>query len=468
MPTDPTEATPAHPVEESWDVDVRGGDPLRFPGYEPPEAESVLTGRTRNYAFVVGRFDVLGGSMGAAAGERIVRAYARAADAGLPFVAFTASGGARMQEGMVALIQMARTSRAAAAHGAKGLLSLAVHRSPTTGGAFASYGSLCDLRAAVDGATIGFAGPRVVEQLTGSPLPPDAHTAASAYANAIVDELVTPDTEAAWIEGALGLRDTPLLANRPLAVVEDAGGSQAPPETPEGGDAWAEVVRARAPGRPSGVQWAATLSSSWTELRGRDPVIRAGLATVGGTRVVVVAFDRYAGAGRPTPAGFRLAQRAIALAAKLRLPLLTLVDTPGAEPGPASEADGIAREIANTFSAMAELPTPSVAICVGEGGSGGALAVAAADRLLIQEHAIFSVIAPEGAAAILHRDAGQAAAVAGQLRLTSADLLDLGIVDEVVSETPEAMARSVAAALNGARPGDRARRFDAATERWLQ
>jgi len=372
-----------------------------------------------------------------------------------------------MQEGMVALIQMARTSRAAAAHGAKGLLSLAVHRSPTTGGAFASYGSLCDLRAAVDGATIGFAGPRVVEQLTGSPLPPDSHTAASAYANAIVDEVVTPDTEAAWIDGALGLRDIPLHPPPLLAAVARAGDVPEPPKGDAGG-AWGEVVRARAPGRPSGVQWAATLCSSWTELRGRDPVVRAGLATVGGTRVVVVALDRYAGTGRPTPAGFRLAQRAIALAAKLRLPLLTLVDTPGAEPDAASEADGIAREIANTFAAMAALPSPSVAICVGEGGSGGALAIAAADRLLIQEHAIFSVIAPEGAAAILHRDAGQAAAVAGQLRLTSADLLDLGIVDDVVGETREAMARSVAAALDGARPGDRARRFDAATERWLR
>ena len=468
MPAHSTEATPAHPVKETWDDDVRAGDPLRFPGYETPEAESVLTGRTRDYAFVVGRFEVLGGSMGAAAGERIVRAYARAADAGLPFVAFTASGGARMQEGMVALIQMARTSRAAAAHGAKGLLSLAVHRSPTTGGAFASYGSLCDLRAAVEGATIGFAGPRVVEQLTGAPPPPDSHTAAAAYAHAIVDTIVTPDTEAAWIEGALGLRDVPLLAPPLLAAVDPAGGVPEPPEGSQDGGAWGEVLRARAPGRPSGVQWAAMLSSSWTELRGRDPVVRAGLATVGGARVVVVALDRYAGTGRPTPAGFRLAQRAIALASKLGLPLLTLVDTPGAEPGPASEAEGIAREIANTFAAMAELPTPSVALCVGEGGSGGALAIAAADRLLIQEHAIFSVIAPEGAAAILHRDAGQAAAVAGQLRLTSADLLDLGIVDEVVGETPEATARSVAAALAGARPGDRARRFDAATERWLQ
>src|SRR3989440_2032607 len=268
MPAQPTEATPAHPVDATWDDDVRAGDPLRFPGYEPPQAESVLTGRTRDYAFVVGRFDVLGGSMGAAAGERIVRAYARAGDAGLPFVAFTASGGARMQEGMVALIQMARTSRAAAAHGAEGLLSLAVHRSPTTGGAFASYGSLCDLRAAVDGATIGFAGPRVVEQLTGSPPPADSHTAASAYAHAIVDELVTPDTEAAWIEGALGLRDVLLLAPPLLAAVDPAGDVPEPPEG-DGRGAWAEVLRARTPGRPSGGQWAATLCSSWTELRGR-------------------------------------------------------------------------------------------------------------------------------------------------------------------------------------------------------
>jgi len=447
---------------------VRAGDPLQFPDYDPPEIESVVTGRTRHYAFIVGKFDVLGGSMGAAAGERIVRAYGRAAEAGLPFVAFTASGGARMQEGMVALIQMARTSRAAAEHGRRGLLSLAVHRSPTTGGAFASYGSLCDLRAAVDGATIGFAGPRVVEQLTAMPLPPESHTAASAYEHAIVDEIVTPESEAAWIEGALGLRDVPLLADPLLAVVDTAGGAPQPPEDRDTDDAWTEVLRARASGRPSGVQWAASLCSSWTELRGRDPVVRAGLATVGGARVVVVALDRYARTGRPLPSGFRLAQRAIALAGKLRLPLLTLVDTPGADPGPASEADGIAREIANTFAAMAELPTPSVAVCVGEGGSGGALAMANADRLLIQEHAIFSVITPEGAAAIFKRDANLAPAVARHLRLTSRDLLDLGIVDAVVREGPDAMSATIAAALAEAQAGERARRFDAATARWLR
>jgi acyl-CoA carboxylase subunit beta len=457
-----------HPVEATWDDDVLGGDPLGFPNYTPPREEAVRTGSTRDYAFVEGRFDVLGGSMGAAAGERVVRAYGRAADAGLPIVLFSASGGARMQEGMVALIQMARTTRAAAEHGRRGLLSLAVHRSPTTGGAFASYGSLSDLRVAVDGAIIGFAGPRVVEQLTGEALPPDSHTAASAYAAAIVDEIVSPDGEAEWIEGALGLRDVPLQApHPPLAVVDNAMRYQPPPEG-EAEGAWGEVLRARAVGRPTGIQWAATLTSSWTELRGRDPVVRAGLATIADRRVVVIALDRYAEDGRPTPHGFRLAQRAIALAGKLGLPLLSLVDTIGADPGPASEADGIAREIARTFAAMAEMPTPSVAVCVGEGGSGGALAMASSDRLLIQEHAIFSVIAPEGAAAILERDAAKAPDVAPHLRLTSADLLDLGIVDAVAGETPSAMATAVADALDGAVVGDRARRFDAATARWLR
>jgi len=180
-----------------------------------------------------------------------------------------------------------------------------------------------------------------------------------------------------------------------------------------------------------------------------------------------VAQDRYAGnGGRPTPAGYRTAQRAIALAGRLGLPVLTLVDTPGADPGATSEADGIAAEIARTFAAMADLPTASVSVCVGEGGSGGALALAAADRLLVQRHAVFSVIAPEGAAAILERDAAKAPEVAPKLRLTSVDLAELGIVDGVA---PEGDLRAVVRkALAEAEPGDRVRRFDAATERWLR
>jgi acyl-CoA carboxylase subunit beta len=179
-----------------------------------------------------------------------------------------------------------------------------------------------------------------------------------------------------------------------------------------------------------------------------------------------VATDRYHGSGRPTPAGFRLAQRAIALAGRLGLPVVTLVDTPGADPSPESEAQGIAGEIARTFEAMAACPTPTVSVCVGEGGSGGAMALSYADRLLISEHAIFSVIAPEGAAAILERDATRSPEVASLLKLSSHDLQDLGLA-EVIAEGQSALDEAVARALGEATPGDREARFDAATARWL-
>jgi acetyl-CoA carboxylase carboxyl transferase subunit beta len=210
------------------------------------------------------------------------------------------------------------------------------------------------------------------------------------------------------------------------------------------------------------------MCSSWTELRGTDPVVRAGLATLADRRCVVVATDRYHDQGRPTPAGFRLAQRAIRLAGKLGLPVVTLVDTPGADPSSESEADGLAYEIAHTLRAFAECPTPIVSVCVGEGGSGGALALSYGDRLIMAEHAVFSVIGPEGAASILERDPGRAADVADRLALTSADMLALGIVDEVIAEGQAALDEAVAAALDAAQVGEREARFDRVTVRWLE
>ena len=443
-----------HPLQTAWDADLRGGDPLGFPGYVPPEEESVVTGVTEaGYVLVQGRFDVLGGSMGAAHGERVVRAYRRAIDERLPVVVVTSSGGARMQEGMVSLVQLARTAAAAAAHSAAGLLSVAVLRSPTTGGVFASYASLADLRCAEPEALIGFAGPRVVELTTGQRLPPDSHTAESAYAAGLVDALVARDDQAAWVEAALGRRAA-------RWTYPGWGGRRSPEPGP---GAWGEVLRARASHRPPAAAWAASLCSSWTPLHGGDAAIRCGLATFEGRRLVVVAMER----ARPGPRGFRLVQRAVALAGRLGLPLLSLVDTPGADPSAEAERDGVAGEIARTFAAMAALPTPSVAVCVGEGGSGGALATAFADRLLILEHAVFSVISPEGAAAILDRGADSAAQRAEDLRLTSADLLRLGVVDEVLQENDEAVRRAIVRSLDEAVVGDRVRRFDRATLRSL-
>src|SRR5207249_1644597 len=177
---------PLHPLEEEWDADLTGGDPLEFPGYADQLAradgrESVVTGRTQHYALIEGRFDVLGGSMGAVHGERVVRAYRRAVDERLPVVVIASSGGARMQEGLV---------------------SLAIYRPPTTGGVYASYASLVDVRAAEPGATVGFAGPRVAEQTLDIRLPVDSHTAESAYDAGLVDALVPTDEQAAWVETA--------------------------------------------------------------------------------------------------------------------------------------------------------------------------------------------------------------------------------------------------------------------------
>ena len=448
---------PPHPFQATWDDDLRGGDPLGFPGYQPPEEESVVTGRTEDYAVIEGRFDVLGGSMGAVHGERVVRAFRRATAERLPMVILTSSGGARMQEGMVSLIQMARTAAASQEHASAGLLQLAFLGSPTTGGVYASYASLADVRVAAPGATIGFAGPRVVELTTDEKLPPGGHTAEFAYDAGLIDALVPEPEWAEWIETALDLR------TGRSARANSAG---IPPSSKVANDAWARVTAARDAERWSGDAWAAALCEAWTPLRGPGDAIVCGLATIYGRRVGVVAMNRR----RPRAADYRLARRSLTLAGRLGLPLLTFIDTPGADPRPDSEREGVAGEIARTFAAMAEFPCPIVSVCVGEGGSGGALALAFADRLLMQEHAIFSVIAPEGAAAILERDTSLAPAVAERLRLTAQDLLALGIVDEVVAE-PTAVAslgHAVTKALDAADVGDRLRRFDDATARWLR
>lgn len=471
-------------LTEEWDTGLRSADPLRFPGYADKVAtldhESVRTGLVgaaggEGYVLIEGDFDVIGGSMGLVHGEKVVRAFDRATEARLPVVVVTRSGGARMQEGMVSLVQMARASAAARRHSSSGLLSIAVHRSPTTGGVFASYGSLTDLSVAEAGATIGFAGPRVVAEVTGAEVDGTSHTAESALAAGLIDAVRAPDELPAWVAAALGTEDAPLHAPRPPNPIRPA------PDDPDAPPAWREVRAARRMGRPSGIHVAAAASTSWTELGSSvDRSLRTALATVDGRRVVAVAFDRYG--GKPTPAGYRLAQRGIALAGRLGLPVVCFVDTIGADPSPTSENDGIAGEIARTLAAMAEVASPTVAICVGEGGSGGALALAAADRFLIQEHAVFSVIGPEGAAAILERDGSRAPAVAGLLRLTSADLLDLGIVDEVVTDEVDGAVVAVHRALAGVCGDDggggghgggdgggreRLARFDRATHRWL-
>jgi acetyl-CoA carboxylase alpha subunit len=463
------------PLTYEWDTDLISADPLGFPGYAEAlveaTGESVRTGLARSgsaeVVIIQSDFDMFGGTMGAVAGEKIVRAFQRATDRKLPVVAVTQTGGARMQEGMAALIQMPRTATAADQHARSGLLSAIVYRSPTTGGVYASWASLLDIRAAEPGGTLGFAGPRVVRQVTGEMPPAGSHTAESAYAAGLIDALVERANQATWVSAVLGSVDWPLTVADPGRI--PAAAPAAPPAS-----APASIAQARDRSRPSGLEWASALCSSWVELRGQDPAIRAGLARIEGQRVVVVAMDRYAdgiGAARPGPAAYRLARRAVGLADRIRLPLLTLIDTPGAEPGPAAERDGIAAEIAAMLQAMARLPMPSVAICVGEGGSGGAMALGHADRLLMLPGSVFSVISPEGAAAILYRDASRADELIGPLRLASGDLTSLGIADgilpELTSDRIGTLRQAVADALGVARRGDRDRRLAEATSSFI-
>ena len=455
-------------------------DPLGWDGYDDAleqarerssESEAVVVVRGQvggdgsQAVFVAWEFDFLGGSIGTVAGESIARAYEAAADAGLPIVLLPSTGGARMQEGMASLVQMATTSVAAARHAEDGLLQVAVLRDPTTGGVFASHANQAHVVLAEPGATIGFAGPRVAEAMTGGALPEGSHTAEGALAAGLVDAVVARGDLRATLDQLLGWATTSATPEPVEAPVADRLGPA---------DAWTEVQRARDPRRPRAAAFLGELEVAF-ELRGDragtdDPAVRVVLADLAGRRIVLVALDRAGNDGSVTAAGYRKAWRGFGLASQLGVPLVTLVDTPGADASGPAEAGGIAHHMSWTFRRLLDVGTPTVALVIGEGGSGGALALAVCDRLLIQEHAIFSVIAPEGAAAILHRDRSRAPEVAAQLQPTAQKLAQLGIADEVVpepvgAEVPAAWA-AVARHLDELAQHTRHHRLEARRERW--
>jgi acetyl-CoA carboxylase carboxyl transferase subunit beta len=442
-------------------------DPLGFPGYADKlhasrrggSAHSVEVGHADIGGLPViaarGDFRVLGGSMGRAHGERIATALAVARESRLPFVAHTASGGARMQEGMFALIQMSRAAEGVRALREAGLPTISVLGHPTTGGVFASYGSLADIVLAREGATIGFAGPRVVEAFTGAAVGDDSHTARAALAAGLVDGLVGDDAAevlASWVRlthprtrhGALP------DAHHPNAGASELAG-------------WEAVERARRPDRPSVRDLIARVFDEHRELSGDragadDPAAVAAIARLGGRTVVVVGMDRRGGAtatrrpGTPDASGFRKIRRALELARRWEVPAIGFVDTPGADPSPASERAGLAAAIAETFVATLSVAAPTIAVVTGEGGSGGGLAIAASDRVLMQDDAVFEVIAPEGAASILYDDPSRAAEIAPALEPTAAQLFRRGIIDGVLpgptTTDPDTAARALRAELS--------------------
>jgi len=209
---------------------------------------------------------------------------------------------------------------------------------------------------------------------------------------------------------------------------------------------WQRVNMARHPKRPLGSAYLAELDQ-FDELHGDrhfgdDPAIVGGFAKLRGRRIMAIAQDKgvdtkekvHRNFGMPRPEGYRKVQRLVRLAGHLGIPVVTFVDTSGADPGIASEERAQSEAIAQSIAALAEAPIPIVATVIGEGGSGGALALALADHVIMLEHSVYSVASPEGCAAILWGDAGKAEEAAARLRLTSDDLQGFGIVDEIVPE----------------------------------
>lgn len=408
--------------------------------------EAVTTGVCqiggRPVVLAVFDFEFMGGTMGSVVGEKVANAFEHATRRRIPLVSVAASGGARMQEGMLSLMQMAKVSAAAARHDSEGLAFISILTDPTFGGVTASFASLGDVILAEPGAQIGFVGPRVIEQTTGVALPADSHRAETVFRSGMLD-LVIPRER---------LRETVqyLVAHlsRPPAARGRAG--RLPPEGGAGGlAAWEEVRLARHAERPTAQDYITRMTTGFVELHGDrqggdDPAIVGGLAELDGQTVMMIGHERGGTPemkaahhrGMAGPEGYRKALRLMRLAAKFRIPVITLIDTPGADPSYQSEHRGIAQALAQNLAAMAVLPAPIVSVLIGEGGSGGALALGVADRVLMLEHAIYSVISPEGAAAILYRDPGKAETLSEALKITAHDLRRLGVIDAVVPEPP--------------------------------
>jgi acetyl-CoA carboxylase carboxyl transferase subunit beta len=414
-----------------------GRSPIGWPGYAPTEVVRYGIGQLSgiNVVAAVWDFSQFGGSFGELDATAFAEAADRAARYREPLVSFVRSGGVRLQEGMAALVGMPRAQLALRRLAAAGVPHLAVADQPTTGGVFISVVTRADLRAAVRGATVGFAGPRVAEVVLGQPLPPGSHTAESAYGAGLVDALLAPDEVGAWLGRALAA----LRPGEPVAAPA-AGLPTAAPD--DEGDA--QVERARRTDRPSGGALLDRLLPDGVDLRadGGDESVRAVAGLLGGLPAVGVAVAAER-AGRPTPAGYRLVQRAARLAQSLDRVLVTMVDTPGAEPGAEAEAGGVAQAIGDTMDALLGCRAPTLAVVTGEGGSGGALAVSVADRVLVTPGCYFAALGPEAAAAALRTSPG---ATAKRLRLRPADLLALGFADATTPEPDdEAFAAYVAA-----------------------
>ena len=478
---------------EEWDTGLSTENPLHMIGYpdkikalqdKTKLDEAVITGKARigenEVALMVmdGRF--LMASMGEVVGEKIARGVERATKEKLPVIIFTCSGGARMQEGMTSLMQMAKTSAALKRHSDAGLLYITVLTDPTTGGVTASFAMLGDIILAEPKALIGFAGPRVIEQTIHKKLPKGFQRSEFLLKHGFIDKIVERKDMKTVLEQILTMHrlttkhsgivkntgvvseiKTDLNTVNPSSKREDvqavsnknAGKSRKQKlslaQKKRAGEktAWERVLTSREKDRPVGEDYIYGLFEEFIEFHGDrnfgdDAAICGGIAYFQGKPVTVIAQMKGKSTaeniarnfGMPEPEGYRKALRLMKQAEKFHRPIICFVDTPGAFCGMEAEERGQGEAIARNLYEMSALKVPILSIVIGEGGSGGALAMAVADEVWILENAVYSILSPEGYAAILWKDGSQAARAAKAMKLTSYDLYKAGFVEKIIPE----------------------------------
>ena len=443
---------------EEWDSDLQGGNPLEYKGYEEKLeklqektglSEAVITGKAKidGHETAIGVCDgrFLMASMGEAVGEKIARAVERATEERLPVILFACSGGARMQEGIVSLMQMAKTSAALKHHSDAGLLYISILTDPTTGGVTASFAMLGDVILAEPKALIGFAGPRVIEQTIGQKLPEGFQRAEFLLEHGFLDAIVERPQMKAVLSKILALHENGKGTD--FNKKECAQDLVADGRKEEKLTAWQRVELSRRKDRPVGSDYIDALFTDFVEFHGDryfadDKAIIGGVARFHGMPVTVIAQAKGRNTkeniernfGMPEPEGYRKALRLMKQAEKFARSVICLVDTPGAFCGLEAEERGQGEAIARNIYEMSGLKVPVVSIIIGEGGSGGALAMATADEVWMLENSIYSILSPEGFASILWKDSSKAKEAAEVMKLTAENLKAQGIVERVFAE----------------------------------
>ena len=403
--------------------------------------EAAVTGRCRidgtETMLVVLDFGFMGGSMGSVVGEKVATALETAARRNLPVVALVTGGGVRIQEGVLSLMQMAKTVTAANRLRDENMPFIVVLANPSTGQAYASFANLADIILAEPGSLIGLSPMRTLQQTSKIPLPLDAHTAEAHVSHGLLDNVV--DREALQSRLAILLK---ILTNQSMGK---GNHNQLLKSATEEADVepWEAVKIARHDERPLAMAYIRAMLDPFIELRGDrlssdDRSIVCGVGFLCGDPVAIIGQQRRPGLEGERyhvyPDGLRKAQRVIKLASRFKLPLITLIDTQGADPGLEAEEQGVGNAIATTLSLMVGAPTPIVSVIIGEAGSEGALALGLSDRILMQQYAVYSPISLNHTLGGTYHDHLLDREAAEALMLTSRDCVELGIADQIVPE----------------------------------